>query len=96
MNHPLTLEEVAGLAREHLPPRFTEAMKKSLAYADEHPDEVRAVLADYTKIAPEARAALVLPKWPAEVNRASVDRLADLAVTDGLLTAKPDLGALLP
>jgi NitT/TauT family transport system substrate-binding protein len=76
--------------------RFTEAMKKSLAYADEHPDEVRAVLAEYTKIAPEARAALVLPKWPAEVNRASVDRLADLAVTDGLLTAKPDLGALLP
>jgi NitT/TauT family transport system substrate-binding protein len=76
--------------------RFTEAMKKSLAYADQHPDEVRAVLADYTKIAPEAREALVLPKWPADVNRASVDRLADLAVTDGLITAKPDLDALLP
>ncbi|GIE36732.1 hypothetical protein Ait01nite_097770 [Actinoplanes italicus] len=76
--------------------RFTEAMKKSLAYADQHPDEVRAVLADYTKIAPEAREALVLPKWPADVNRASVDRLADLAVTDGLITAKPDLEALLP
>ncbi|MEU4623471.1 ABC transporter substrate-binding protein [Actinoplanes sp. NPDC023801] len=76
--------------------RFTEAMKKSLAYADQHPDEVRAVLADYTKIAPEARAALVLPKWPAEVNRASVDKLAGLAVTDGLLPAAPDLATLLP
>jgi NitT/TauT family transport system substrate-binding protein len=76
--------------------RFTEAMKKSLAYADAHPDEVRAVLGSYTKIAPETREALVLPKWPAEVNKASVDRLADLAVTDGLITAKPDLAELLP
>lgn len=76
--------------------RFTEAMKKSLAYADEHPDEVRAVLGAYTKITPEVRESLVLPKWPAEINRASVDALADLAVTDGLLTAKPDLSTLLP
>jgi NitT/TauT family transport system substrate-binding protein len=76
--------------------RFTEAMRKSLAYADGHPDEVRDVLGTYTKIAPETRAALVLPKWPAEVNRASVEALADLAVTDKLLTTKPDLAALLP
>lgn len=76
--------------------RFTEAMKKSLAYADSHPDQVREVIGTYTKIDPAVRAALVLPKWPAEVNRASVDALAGLAVTDGLLTAKPDLNALLP
>ena len=30
--------------------RFTEAMNESLAYADAHPDEVRAVLGTYTKI----------------------------------------------
>ncbi|WIM93086.1 ABC transporter substrate-binding protein [Actinoplanes oblitus] len=76
--------------------RFTDAMKESLAYADQHPDEVRGVLGTYTKIAPEVRSALVLPKFPAEVNRASVETLADLAVTDHLLTAKPDLNALLP
>jgi NitT/TauT family transport system substrate-binding protein len=76
--------------------RFTAAMKKSLAYADAHPDEVRNVLATYTKITPEVRAALVLPKWPAEINTASVETLAGLAVTDGLLTAKPDLAKLLP
>ncbi|GAA4608037.1 NitT/TauT family transport system substrate-binding protein [Actinoplanes octamycinicus] len=76
--------------------RFTAAMKKSLAYADQHPDEVRDVLGSYTKIAPEVRSALVLPKFPAEVNRASVETLADLAVTDQLLTAKPDLSTLLP
>ncbi|BCY12092.1 ABC transporter substrate-binding protein [Actinoplanes sp. L3-i22] len=76
--------------------RFTEAIRTSLTYADGHPDEVRDALGSYTKIAPEVRSALVLPKWPAEINRASVETLADLAVTDQLLTAKPDLAALLP
>ena len=76
--------------------RFTEAMKESLAYADAHPEEVRAVLGTYTQIPPEVRDALVLPKWPADVNRQSVEALADLAVTDGLLTQKPDVAALLP
>ncbi len=76
--------------------RFTEAMKESLAYADAHPEDVRDVLGTYTKIPPEVRDALVLPKWPADVNRQSVEALADLAVTDGLLTQKPDVAALLP
>ncbi|MDI6100309.1 ABC transporter substrate-binding protein [Actinoplanes sp. NEAU-A12] len=76
--------------------RFTVALKKSLAYADAHPDEVRTVLSTYTKIEPEVREGLVLPKWPAEINRPSVEKLADLAVTDGLLPKKPDLAALLP
>ena len=76
--------------------RFTEAMKESLAYADTHPDEVRDALGTYTKIAPEVRKALILPKWPADVNRQSVETLADLAVADGLLKSKPDVAALLP
>jgi NitT/TauT family transport system substrate-binding protein len=76
--------------------RFTEAMKESLAYADSHPDEARAELATYTKISPEVRTALTLPTWPAEINRQSVQTLADLATTDGLLTKKPDINALLP
>ena len=76
--------------------RFTEAVNESLAYADAHPDEVRNALGTYTKIPPQVRDALVLPKWPADVNRQSVEALADLAVTDGLLTQKPDVAALLP
>ncbi|WP_239098285.1 hypothetical protein [Micromonospora qiuiae] len=71
-------------------------MKESLAYADSHPDEVRTALGGYTKISPEVRATMILPKWPAEINRDSVQALADLAVTDGLLTTKPDLDKLLP
>jgi NitT/TauT family transport system substrate-binding protein len=76
--------------------RFDEAMKESLAYADAHPDEVRAILGAYTQINEQTRASLTLPKWPAEINQAAVTRLGDLAVSDGLIPAKPDLGALLP
>jgi NitT/TauT family transport system substrate-binding protein len=76
--------------------RFTAAMKESLAYADTHPDEVRTVLGTYTQIPAEVREALVLPKWPADVNRQSVEALGDLAVADGLLAKKPDIAALLP
>jgi NitT/TauT family transport system substrate-binding protein len=76
--------------------RFTEAMNESLTYADAHPDEVRQVLATYTQIAVDVAAKIVLPKWPTDINRPSVQALADLAVGDGLLTKAPDLNALLP
>jgi NitT/TauT family transport system substrate-binding protein len=76
--------------------RFTEAMTESLAYADAHPDEARQVLTSYTQIDEAVIKELTLPKWPAEINRASVETLATLAVQDGLVTEQPDLAALLP
>jgi NitT/TauT family transport system substrate-binding protein len=76
--------------------RFSEAMRESLAYADAHPDEARRVIGTYTKITPEVIAQVTLPKWPPEVNRASVQTLADLALQDGLLKTPADVGALLP
>jgi NitT/TauT family transport system substrate-binding protein len=76
--------------------RFTEAMTESLQYADAHPDEVRQALGTYTKITPEQAAKLTLPKWPTEINRESVQTLADLAVQDGLIAKAPDVNALLP
>jgi NitT/TauT family transport system substrate-binding protein len=76
--------------------RFTEAMNESLAYADAHPDEARQVLTTYTQIDEAVIPDLTLPKWPAEINRASVETLANLAVQDGLVTEQPDLAALLP
>ena len=76
--------------------RFTEAINESLAYADAHPDEVRAVLGSYTKIDPKIRESLTLPKWPAEINRTSVETLAKLGAQDGIFTGTPDLGKLLP
>ncbi|MCT2588091.1 ABC transporter substrate-binding protein [Actinophytocola gossypii] len=76
--------------------RFTEAMAESLSYADSHPDEARQIIGTYTEIAPEVIEQLTLPKWPAEVNRESVQTLADLALEDGLLPEEADVEALLP
>lgn len=74
---------------------FTAAMKKSMAYAAAHPDEVRAILSTYTKIDPEVQKNLVLPKWPSEVDKDSVKLLGELATKDGLITKSLDLDALL-
>ncbi|MQA96444.1 MAG: nitrate ABC transporter substrate-binding protein [Streptosporangiales bacterium] len=78
--------------------RFQAAMNKSLEYADSHPDEARAILATYTKIKGDQAKDMVLPKWPVEINRESVQAQADLAVSDGLIKGdkKPDVNALLP
>lgn len=76
--------------------RFTEAMQESLSYADAHPDEARDIIGSYTEIAPEVIAKVTLPKWPADVNKESVQTLADLALEDGLLSEAANVDALLP
>lgn len=76
--------------------RFTEAINESLTYADAHPDEVRAILGTYTKIDEKLRAAVVLPKWPTQINEASVQTIAGLGAKDGIFTKAPDLEKLLP
>jgi NitT/TauT family transport system substrate-binding protein len=76
--------------------RFTEAMNESLTYADSHPDEVRAILGTYTKIDEKLRASLVLPKWPAQINEASLQTLITLGEKDGIFSGTPDLAKLLP
>ncbi|GAA2850136.1 hypothetical protein GCM10010517_07630 [Streptosporangium fragile] len=76
--------------------RFTAAMNESLAYADAHPDEAREILKSYTKIAPEVIAKINLPRWGTEINRESVQAIADLARADGVLKNKADVAALLP
>lgn len=76
--------------------RFTAAINESLRYAAEHPDEARGILSTYTKITSDVGGKIVLPAWPTEVNRQSVQTVADLALQDGLLKKKADLTALLP
>jgi NitT/TauT family transport system substrate-binding protein len=76
--------------------RFTEAMAESLRYAEAHPDEARQVVGTYTQIPKDVLAKLTLPKWPTEINRQSVQTLADLAIEDGLMDEPPDVQALLP
>lgn len=76
--------------------RFTTALEESLEYASANEDQTRAVLGTYTQIDQAVIEAMTLPAWPTEVNRASVERLGELAVDDGLLDEQPDLDTLLP
>ncbi|PRY57909.1 ABC transporter substrate-binding protein [Glycomyces artemisiae] len=76
--------------------RFSEAIAESLQYATDNPDAVRDILGTYTDINPDIRAALTLPAFPAEVNRDSVERLAELGEADGIFENPPDVDALLP
>ncbi|WP_371574915.1 ABC transporter substrate-binding protein [Streptomyces sp. NBC_01314] len=76
--------------------KFQEATAESLAYADEHPDEVRQIITTYTKIPENLLETVVLPHWPAEPDRDSIQRLADLGQKDGLFEKAPDLDKLLP
>lgn len=76
--------------------KFQEATAESLAYADAHPDEVREIITTYTKIPENLLETVVLPRWPAEPDRASIERLAELGQKDGLFEKAPDLDKLLP
>jgi NitT/TauT family transport system substrate-binding protein len=76
--------------------RFTAALAESEAYAQEHPEETRATATTYTNLTAEQVADVTLPRFPTEFNRASLERIADLADQDGLLKEPVDLDALLP
>jgi NitT/TauT family transport system substrate-binding protein len=76
--------------------RFKDAMAESLSYADANPGEARQIIGTYTKIDPAVIEKLTLPQWPAEINRDSIETLADLAKEDGLVTNPVDVNALLP
>ena len=76
--------------------RFTAALTESLQYATAHPNATRQIVTTYLQVDSAAAGKIVLPVWPTEVNRASVQRLADLARGDGVLTKSVDLDSLLP
>jgi NitT/TauT family transport system substrate-binding protein len=82
--------------KPQLTERFTRAIKKSLQYAQDNPDEARQALLTYTQISPEVAERLTLPAWPQDINKNSVQRLADLMQQDGLVPEKVDVAAILP
>jgi len=90
-----TSEELLG-TNPDLVKRFTDAMQESLSYADANPGEAREIIGTYTQIDPATIEKLTLPKWPAEINRDSVEELAKLAREDGVITNPADVNALLP
>ncbi|GAA3848673.1 hypothetical protein GCM10022403_095360 [Streptomyces coacervatus] len=76
--------------------KFRTATAESLAYADAHPDEVRQIVATYTKVPASVLAKVTLPKWPAGANRASIETQAKLGQEFGFFKKAPDLDTLLP
>jgi NitT/TauT family transport system substrate-binding protein len=76
--------------------RFTEAVNESLRYAAGHPDEVRAVVGTYTQISETVRLMMILPNWPSDINRASLEVLSVLGQEDGIFARPPALDKLLP
>lgn len=75
---------------------FTDAMKESLTYAQDHPDETRAVLDKYTQIDPTVKAALVLPRFTPDMQASDLQTLADLGLKYGMFDKPVDVSKLLP
>jgi NitT/TauT family transport system substrate-binding protein len=74
--------------------RFVAAVNKSLDYANSHTAEVRSIVNTYAKIPDATLQAMVLPYWSHDLNKASINKLADLMVKYGLMTGKPDLAQM--
>jgi NitT/TauT family transport system substrate-binding protein len=69
--------------------RFRTAMHRSLAYAQSHPAEIRELL-------PAATRNVRLPIWSPLIDRSKLRRLARYSRDFGVITAQPNLGALVP
>ncbi|MGH8827652.1 MAG: ABC transporter substrate-binding protein, partial [Jiangellaceae bacterium] len=75
---------------------FSAAMSESLAFAEENPDEARAILSTYTELDPAVQEAIVMPRFEPEVDTDSVELLAELAQKYGMVDDPIDTSALLP
>ncbi|MDO5493196.1 MAG: ABC transporter substrate-binding protein [Nesterenkonia sp.] len=74
---------------------FTDAMTESLEYAEENPDEARAILNTYTEIDDETLEEMVMPSFPAEFNTDAVQNLADLSLEHDLISDEIDASDLI-
>ena len=76
--------------------KFTGAMNKSLAYAQENPGAVRDIVGTYTKIDEAMRAKMILPTFRVDFNRDAATVLGEAATRYGTLSKAPDLDSMLP
>lgn len=74
---------------------FTAAIKESLTYAQEHPEETRAVLDTYTEIDPVVKSVMVMPRFAADIEPTYLQVLADLGLKYGLFDKPVDVNKLL-
>lgn len=75
--------------------RFKKAMERSTAYAQDHPDEVRAAAERYAKVPSDLAEAMILPNFTNQIDVASLATWGKLMVRFGLVDKVPDASALL-
>jgi NitT/TauT family transport system substrate-binding protein len=66
---------------------FQRAMMRAQAYANAHPQAVKAILPSYIKITAAAAARVSIGTFPPTMNVSALQQLADLMRTDGMLTS---------
>jgi NitT/TauT family transport system substrate-binding protein len=76
--------------------RFVEALDDATQFAQDNPDEARAIVTEYTELSDDAAAAVTLPMFSTVIDRPALERLAELSVQDGIIAELPDLDALVP
>ena len=75
---------------------FTTAMKRSLEYAEDNPDETRAILDSYTEIDQAVKEAMVMPRFTPDLQQEQVQLLADLGLQYGMFEEPVDVSSLMP
>lgn len=74
---------------------FTAAMKESQQYAEDNPDDAKAILSEYTEIEPEVVDELTMPQFPQQVTRDSIQRIIELSEETGLIDEAVNIDELL-
>jgi NitT/TauT family transport system substrate-binding protein len=75
--------------------RFNRAIAKSLDYASQHDDEVRAIVGTYTEIPKEVLDKMNLPVWKSDLNRPTIEQTSAAALEYGFIEEEPSLDELI-
>ncbi|MFD0855177.1 ABC transporter substrate-binding protein, partial [Actinomadura adrarensis] len=63
-----------------------KAINESLTYAQQHPDEVRAQLAEFTQIEPAIREKVTLPTFKPEIDRPSIEKFVQAGTQSKIIS----------
>jgi NitT/TauT family transport system substrate-binding protein len=75
---------------------FQRAMTRAQVYANTHPQAVKAILPSYIKITAAAAARVSIGTFPPAVNVSSLQQLADLMRSDGMLPSPLQISNIVP
>jgi NitT/TauT family transport system substrate-binding protein len=75
--------------------RFARAMNRSLEYTQAHPDEARRAIAGYTEIPADVAKVMKLSFWSTDLNRPTIELIADEAERFDFVEERPDVDELI-